>query len=146
MRTFILGFLTLCLTCSFGCARYNSQAPVQESNMLPTRYQSNTNPSNPNFTKDANYITNNTPTTGVRTANQVAQTIIHSYPEVEAASVIVIKKQAYVAVRLRDHKYLGNLRFQIPALVKDMEPAVEKVYVSNNPSFWKMIRKYQQSK
>lgn len=146
MRIVTIGLLTLFLSSSFGCARYQSQYPVQHQGMLHTRYQVNTDQNNPNYNRNANFVSPNKPITGVRVPNDVARTIVKSHPEVQAASVIVIKNQAYVAVRLKKNSYLGTLRFEIPALVKDMEPTVRKVYVSSNPSFWKMVQGYQHNR
>jgi YhcN/YlaJ family sporulation lipoprotein len=144
LRIIVLVFLTFFLACSFGCARYKSQAPVQEQNMLPTRYQINTNENNPSYNKNANFITQKNQITGVRVSNEVARSIIDSYQGVESATVVIIKNRAYVAVVIHPkYKSLGNLRFQIPALVKNMQPTVDKVYVSDNPNFRRMLEKYQ---
>jgi YhcN/YlaJ family sporulation lipoprotein len=126
-----------------GCARYQSKDPVQEQNMLPTRYHTNINHTNPLYTNNANFITNKAPTSGVRVKKEIAKKIIQTYPQVEAATVVVIRNQAYVAVSLKENNNrLGHLRVEIPALVKDMDVAIEKVHVSSNPNFRKMVERY----
>jgi hypothetical protein len=128
---------------AFGCARYHSKGPVQEQNMLPTRYQTNIDHNNSLYNNNANYISNKTRTHGVRVEKEYARKIVQRYPQVENASVVIIRNRAYVAVSLkRKQPTLGNLRVEIPAMIKDMDGAVERVHVSDNPNFRKMVERY----
>jgi hypothetical protein len=134
----IFGFTSL-----LGCARYQSQSPVQEQNMLPTRYHTNIDHTNSLYTKNANFVSQKRPNDGVRVEKHIAQMILKTYPKLKAATVVVIKNQAYVAVSFDSRSStLGNLRVEIPALVKDMDATVEKVHVSDNPNFRKMVEQY----
>ncbi|MCH5583901.1 YhcN/YlaJ family sporulation lipoprotein [Shimazuella sp. AN120528] len=144
MRQLLYGFLVILSIGVMGCARYHSQSPVQEQNMLPTRYQTNIDRTNSLYTRNANFVTRKTPTTGVRIENEIAKKILKVYPQLKAVSVVIIKNRAYVAV-IPNSKMssLGHLRVGIPALVKDMDAAVEKVYVSDNPGFRKIVEQHK---
>jgi hypothetical protein len=112
--------------------------------MLPTRYQTNINHNNTLYNHNANYVTRKTANSGVRTEREIAKKILKTNPQVQSVSVVIVKNRAYVAVTLhKKAKTLGHLRVTIPVLVKDMEATVEKVYVSDNPSFRKKVERYR---
>ncbi|WP_028775366.1 YhcN/YlaJ family sporulation lipoprotein [Shimazuella kribbensis] len=144
LRNLAFSLVLLISTSFLGCARYHSQSPVQEQNMLPTRYHTNIDHTNSLYTKNANFISQKTPNNGVRVEKRIAQMILKTYPKLKAATVVIIKNRAYVAVSLDSRtSTLGHLRVEIPALIKDMDAAVEKVYVSDNPNFRRMVEQYR---
>lgn len=147
MRRYLYGFSLFVIICFTGCARYHSQSPVQEQNMLPTRYQTNVNHTNPLYNHNANFITRKTPNSGVRMEKEIAQKILERYPQLQSVSVVIIKNRAYVAVSLHPNvSTLGSLRVEIPALVKDMDAVVEKVYVSDNPNFRNRLERQRRNR
>lgn len=140
----LYGFFMILVICAIGCARYQSQSPVQEQNMLPTRYQTNIDHNNTLYNNNANFVTRKTANSGVRVEKEIAQKILKTNPQLQSVSVVIIKNRAYVAVTPnRKMNTLGQLRVTIPVLVKDMEATVEKVYVSDNPNFRKRVEEYK---
>lgn len=138
------GFFIVLIICIMGCAKYQSQSPVQEQNMLPTRYQTNIDHTNSLYNRNANFVTRKTENSGVRVEKEIAKKILKLNPQLQSVSVVIVKNRAYVAVTpKRKMNTLGHLRVSIPVLVKDMEVTVEKVYVSDNPNFHKMVNKYK---
>jgi hypothetical protein len=144
MHRFLYSFILILITGVMGCARYHSQSPIQEQNMLPTRYQTNVNHTNPLYNHNANFVTRKTSSTGVRAEKEIAKKILKTYPGLQSVSFVIIRNRAYVAVSPNPKmSTLGQYRVGIPVLVKDMEATVEKVYVSDNPNFRKMVEQYK---
>jgi YhcN/YlaJ family sporulation lipoprotein len=145
MRLFIM---TICFAMiSIGCARYESKSPIQQQEILPTRYSTNVNEDNPSYTNNTNYISNTQRTAGIRIEKRIAQQIKATYPEVRDVTVVLVRNRAYVAITLRRNQlHLGQMRVEIPSLVKSLDGSVERVYVSSSPNFREMVNRYLRSR
>lgn len=145
MRLFITAIFLATIT--LGCAHYESKAPVQQQEILPTRYQTNVNDDNPSYTNNTNFVSNKQRTAGIRSEKRIAAQIKASYPEERDVTVVLVRNRAYVAITLpRNQMNLGQMRVEIPPLVKSLDGSIERVYVSSSPNFRKMVDRYLQSR
>jgi hypothetical protein len=145
MRLFITAIFLVTIT--LGCARYESKAPIQQQEILPTRYQTNVNDDNPSYTNNTNLVSNKQRTAGIRSEKRIAAQIKASYPKVRDVTVVLVRNRAYVAITLpRNQMNLGQMRVEIPPMVKSLDGSIERVYVSSSPNFRKMVDRYLQSR
>lgn len=105
-----------------------------------------------NTTRLNNSITNNTQIndpTGrtVRLADHIAKEVARMR-EVRSASALVMGRSAYLAVVLEngwgDGEISQRLNRLISARVRKADPAIRRVYVSQNPNFVKQMNNYAQ--
>lgn len=96
-----------------------------------------------NVTDNARYNTNNNVTAqNFRLADDVADGIA-DLGRVKTASVLLMGRNAYVAVVLKGNdKLTGRMKERIADRARAVDPAIRNVYVSANPEFVKQLNQY----
>lgn len=127
--------------------RYNDTADNNDVRYNNVRYNTGRTDGNngADLTNNNGNGNNNNNNNNVRVANRIARSI-EDLKEVAQAFVIVTNDNAYVAVLLErnqnNDKLDKKLKNKISKVVKQTDPSINDVYISENPDFFDQMSDY----